>query len=63
MAETGTLQERLVETEVIQSLIESSTIEIGIEPTDEIDISELSLGLASTNSEIINSETIDKMAA
>ena len=63
LAETGTLQERLVETEVIQSLIESSTIEIGIEPTDEIDISELSLGLASTNSEIINSETIDKMAA
>ena len=63
LAETGTLQERLVETEVIQSLIESSTIEIGIEPTDEIDISELSLGLASTNIEIINSETIDKMAA
>ena len=56
LAETGTLQERLVETEVIQSLIESSTIEIGIEPTDEIDISELSLGLASTNIEIINSD-------
>lgn len=63
LAETGTLQERLVETEVIQSLIESSTIEIGIKPNDEIDISELSLGLASTNIEIINSETIDKMAA
>ena len=63
LAEIGTLQERLVETEVIQSLIESSTIEIGIEPTDEIDISELSLGLASTNIEIINSDTIHKMAA